>query len=535
MSRYSLTPISGNVPPVTLNLGAIVYSGTTGTPSHSTWDNIDYYYGTAVFSRLTVRSSTPIWTSNQQLVGKYGGENFTFEIECTHEFDPDHSASTSGWRTTLSVGTVKMGTHSISNAAGHSASVPNYYVDEGWEPADAGIYAYGGSWEGHDGVWFICCQRGKPENDSRRSNALFLSNSFFEEIPLIDPYTDPTGGGASAGDPSGNGGYGHGFPIGTPAKTSGTKGNVFPFGSGLHAYVITPAQLATFGDYMWGRVSDVFDTGGLWGRFQNYKFNPIAGILSCHSLPQSLMPIPSGSASISIAGTTLALATGSPCGTQFTSVTSDVVSIPEVWASYLDYASASVSIYIPFCGIVPIDISAIMGGGVYVRFYCDVVNGNLSAWIIGIDRNGIEQLLKTASGNCAYHVPITGNDNGAGEIIGSMKSAAQNMITGNFTGALGAGLNMISGTEQHHTETVGNMVGNSGFCASTEIFLICSWTYPVYSDNFNAVRGRPSEFSGTVGQFSGYGEFDVHADFISGASDAEKREIEEILRGGVYV
>lgn len=362
---------------------------------------------------------------------------------------------------------------------------------------------------------------------------LFIPDEVLAFASTQDPYSPSND--TSAGDPSESGGYGNGFPDGNHSATSEAKGIVFPFGSGLHCYVITPAQLNEFSRYMWGNATGVFDEGGLWGKFQNYKFNPIAGILSCHSLPLVLMPTFGGSAPISIAGTTLATATGAPCSTQFSTWVSDTVQIPEPWGTFVDYAYATISIYLPFCGVVPVDVSAVVGGSIYVRYYCDVINGNVSAWIVGTDRNGVQQLLKTATGNAAYHIPVTGNDNGQGEIIGSIKQAVTSGLSGNAGGLIAAGVNIISGAEQHHTESVGSMNGNAGYCASTEVFLICNWSYPIYTGNYDYIRGRPSEVSGTVGSFSGYNEFEVHADSISGATDEEKREIESLLNSGVYV
>lgn len=402
---------------------------------------------------------------------------------------------------------------------------------------DMGVYAFKGDYiidasNRISGVFIVYAKLGGE--DLAFSDALFLSDNFFETAEKQNPY-DSDMDETKAGDISGDGGYPNGFPVGNPAATSENKGAVFPFGSGVHVYVITPAQLNEFSRYMWGSAAGVFDEGGLWGKFQNYKFNPIAGILSCHSLPLVLMPTGSGSASISIAGTTLATATGAPCGTQFTTWVSNSIGIPEPWGTFVDYAYATISVYLPFCGVVPVDVSAVVGGSIYVRYYCDVINGNVSAWIVGTDRNGVQQLLKTATGNAAYHIPITGNDNGQGEIIGSIKQAVSSGLSGNVVGLINAGVNIISGAEQHHTESVGSMNGNAGYCASTEVFLICNWSYPIYTGNYDYIRGRPSEVSGTVGSFSGYNTFEVHADSISGATDEEKREIETLLNSGVYV
>lgn len=390
----------------------------------------------------------------------------------------------------------------------------------------------------YQGVPCVAVVMGRYENgqtyDQSSTRCAIISRNFFD-VSIEQPYKPDDGAGTAAGDPDETGGFGGGIPAGTRAGVNPTKGNIFPFGAGLHVYRLLDAQFVSFSNYMWGKETGTFDPNGLWGRFQNYKFNPIAGIIACHSLPTQLMPTGAGSAVISIAGTTLANASGMPIGTQYTSYTSGTLNLGEIYASFADYAATQASIYLPFCGTIPIDISAIMGGGLYVKYYCDIITGNCAAWVIGTTRFGDTQLLTTATGNCSFPIPVTGNDNGQAEVVGHIKSAVNGMLSGNFGAAFGAGLSAISGMEQHHTVTAGDHSGNAGYCASTEIFVTLSIPIPVYTDNFNLVRGRPSEYSGTVGSFSGFNIFDVHGIDIGMATDSEKAEIEQMLRNGIYV
>lgn len=362
---------------------------------------------------------------------------------------------------------------------------------------------------------------------------MLVSSNYFEEAeqPPYQP-TDDT----AAGDPDEQGGYGNGFPAVSGNDPAAIKSTIFPIGIGTHVYGATPTQLGALSEKLWGRDSTVFSAGGLWGKFENYKFNPMAGLLSVHTLPLALVPTPSGSAPISIAGTTLIDCSASPIMTQWTSWTSDTINVPEPWGSYLDYVTPSISIHLPFIGTIPIDVNAVMGGYFYVKYWCDIINGNCAAYIIGKGKkNGSAQIIKTATGNCAYQLPMTGNDNGVGEILGTLKQTVVSGFTGNVGGIAGAAFDLGLGTAQHHTQTMGSCVGNVGYADSTEVYAIFEWSYPVYTDNYNHVRGRPSEYSATVGSFSGFNIFDVHAESISGATAEEKEEIETLLKSGVLV
>lgn len=362
---------------------------------------------------------------------------------------------------------------------------------------------------------------------------MLVSSNYFEEAeqPPYQP-TDDT----AAGDPDEQGGYGNGFPAVSGNDPTATKSTIFPIGIGTHVYGATPAQLGALSDKLWGRDSTVFAAGGLWGKFENYKFNPMAGLLSVHTLPLALVPTPSGSSPINIAGTTLLDCSASPITTQWTSWASDTINVPEPWGSYLDYLTPEISVHLPFIGTIPIDVNAVMGGYFYVKYWCDVINGNCAAYIIGKGKkNSSAQIIKTATGNCAYQLPMTGNDNGVGDILGTLKQTVVSGFTGSVGGIAGAGFDLGLGTARHHTQTMGSCVGNAGYADSTEVYAIFEWTYPVYSDNYNAERGRPSEYSATVGSFSGYSELEIHADSIANATEEEKREIEQTLLSGVII
>lgn len=503
-----------------MGLGTFEGNVTTNRTITRTYDGQDYTLYQGYLDRVTINTLPPAFFSSNDGISEVWFESGVLSTRITAT-----GTNEGGRRPSVQYYNIYAGTVRFDLQTGQS-----YGSD-----TDKVLYliALRGAHGQTDGI-YLTYMSSDDNLQSFSSQYIFVPTELFDMAAKQNPY-DSDMDETKAGDISGDGGYANGFPVGDPAATSEIKGIVFPFGSGVHCYVITPAQLNEFSRYMWGSAAGVFDEGGLWGKFQNYKFNPIAGILSCHSLPLVLMPAGGGSAPISIAGTTLATATGAPCSSQFTSWVSNAVEIPEPWGTFVDYAYATISIYLPFCGVVPVDVSAVVGGSIYVRYYCDVINGNVSAWIVGTDRNGVQQLLKTATGNAAYHIPITGNDNGQGEIIGSIKQAVTSGLSGNAGGLIAAGVNIISGAEQHHTESVGSMNGNAGYCASTEVFLICNWSYPIYTGNYDYIRGRPSEVSGTVGSFSGYNEFEVHADSISGATDEEKREIESLLNSGVYV
>lgn len=375
-----------------------------------------------------------------------------------------------------------------------------------------------------------------------------------------DPYGPAPGSAGSGSTPGGGGDAGapNGFPDGTPSSTSDSKKDRGGLNSAIKAYRVSSGMLGSLASVFWGNSS-----GGLWSdlwqRFENYKFNPLSGIIACHSLPTGLVPTSGAIEHIFCAGTDLSQKNGGliapTISSQWTKWHSSPISLAGPYVNYADYSHSSVYIHLPFCGIVQVDVSAVMDGSIYVDYYCDVLTGNCAAWIIGTNFEGITQLLKCATGNCAYNVPLFGNDNGTGAKLNAALGFAQGMLSmgsqaahglisgGNFNGMptnfdlAGNYLKTAAQvtTAQHHTECVGSLGGPVGFAGSTEVFLICDWPFPIETENYTTVRGRPSEVSGTVGSFSGYCELEVNPISIGGATDEEKEAIRKLCAAGVIV
>lgn len=207
------------------------------------------------------------------------------------------------------------------------------------------------------------------------------------------------------------------------------------------------------------------------------------------------------------------------------------------WGNFLDFTHAKFIAHIPFCGECEIPAVNCVGGSILFIYRCDTMTGNVACWVCPTDYRGNTQQIACLTGNCAYIVPVTGNDNGMGEIIGAVKasaSAAINYAAPEITAAKLAG-DII--TSRQNTSTVGNLAGSIALIANNHLFIDVKFANPSYPSYMMGVRGTPSDIGGSVGKFTGhYVEFsDVHADGIGGATQEEKQMIENALHTGVYV
>lgn len=378
-----------------------------------------------------------------------------------------------------------------------------------------------------------------------------ISANYFDEA-VAKPYMPDYDYGGGSGDSGDTGGYGDGIPDGDSIGTHDTLDEPSKqalLGYGLHAYVMTGAALLSLTKYLWG-VSESY-RDAMWKRWENYKFNPIAGVISCHRLPSQLAPSGAAAVPISIAGLTLSgggepaldAVTGSPF--IYNRVWSSVysVSIPAPTEDFTDFSGVAVSVYLPFCGTMALDPSQCIGGKVYVQYCCNVLNGECAAIVLTEDQFGYVTCAGSATGNCAEMHPLSGNDNGMGGIVSGastiMSSAVQSLATQNpmpLVGGVVSGITQMI-TAPHHTQVIGNPSGSAGWCSQWTCYVSVYYNVPIESENavYNSEFGRPSMDSGIVGDFAGYGEFTVHADNVTGATDFEKREIERLCAQGVIV
>ena len=354
----------------------------------------------------------------------------------------------------------------------------------------------------------------------------------------VVPYEEPTPipdpgdfGPVSEPDAGGDGTYTdtNDTPvIPTPFSYTDTLG-----GNGVHLYVIDAANYGAVLDALWGTGSL---SSALWSRWQNYKFNPLQGIVSSHYIPTELLPATGTSAVIRMAGVDLTPHTANPCTTQIGSHNLGSLSIPEFFGSALDYSPyTQMRLFLPFCGWIDIDPDRVVGGSLAVTYLCDAVSGDVCAYVICTDRTGTASYMYTATGNCAVTLPVTGNDQGTGQVLSSLSGAVMGAVMGNPLGVAGGLLGAV--TAQHHMQQTGSFSGSvsliSDLTCRLQIIRPVQST-PKYGQQ---LRGRPSDIGCLIGDLIGTGwtSFDaVHAD-IEGATVEECAEIERLLRQGVIL
>lgn len=313
---------------------------------------------------------------------------------------------------------------------------------------------------------------------------------------------------------------------------------------GLTLYHITDVQASAIFSEMWGNET-------LGQMFKNATVKQIQGIVCLHKVP---VPVASGlhQRALSIFGKRVyrgeTLEALNLVENQLVKYPESPqwVSLEEIYGDFFDYAGQSkLSVYLPFVGCVPLDVNKVMGGGVKVVYYIDLLTGNCIARVYGRNsmNNGAEVLLYQGGGNCAMHIPYVGNDQGGMKLLGALAGVATAGITTLALGGAAAApaLAAVTGTAgaalAEHNAAVNNI--------PTETAPL-SYPYVCYIQEYperllTALQGAQLGFSAasgaagtTVSNYSGYTQGVLHA-AIAGATDDEKAEIERMFAEGVYL
>ena len=312
---------------------------------------------------------------------------------------------------------------------------------------------------------------------------------------------------------------------------------------GYNAYKISLANLPTIFNFL-NAYTPLESLVKMWS-------NPAEGIVSLHMLPfdchiaaaRNLLfhgvpivyPVDSGSA---ISANTVE---------QWQEFNMGTVRLPKP-TDYIGYSPYTVvSIFLPFIGMRQLDADEVMGTSINVQYRIDAITGAVTAWVLV---NGAVRY--TFSGACACAMPLSGTDwSGVYSAIGA---AALSAVTGGLgaaealmEGGASVGGAMAAGTAVGVVKGLGNattakpiyqrissMGNTSALNSCKEPYIILESCDSAKPDSYKEILGNPASRSISMGSLSGFNVIqECHLDGIS-ATDAEMKEIESLLKQGVF-
>lgn len=224
---------------------------------------------------------------------------------------------------------------------------------------------------------------------------------------------------------------------------------------------------------------------------------------------------------------------------QYTTINCGKVSLLEYFGNVFDYEPyTSVKLYLPFIGIVKLDVSEVMRSTIDVTYHVDVLTGACLAEV-KIIRDTTESVLYTFTGNMGVQYPLSsGSYIGiVGGLLGIAGGVVGSLATANPV-PLAIGLSAASSSGKLHTDVAhsGNISSNCGAMGIKKPYLIINRPQTQLAEDFEKYQGYPSNYTTTLSNCNGFVQvLEVHVDDIKTATSDEKQSIELLLKQGVII
>lgn len=287
------------------------------------------------------------------------------------------------------------------------------------------------------------------------------------------------------------------------------------------------AQINEFGAWLW--------SNNIWEQIRQYFSDPMQGIIGLHKI---YCKPTNGETKTIIAGY-LDSGINSPIVTkQYERIDCGTMACAEYYGNALDYAPyTTVHLYLPFIGIVPLNVNEVMGTILHIFYDVDILTGACLATIEVKDSANINISLYQYNGICSVQIPLTSGNYGS--VISSLVTTGAGIVATVASGgalapvALGGAVSALnSGAEIKQSGTIG---ANVGAMARKKPYMVITRKIPHMPLNYNGLVGFPSNNRTYLSELSGFVR--TKKVYVSSliATQNEKNMIEEILSDGVYI
>ena len=304
---------------------------------------------------------------------------------------------------------------------------------------------------------------------------------------------------------------------------------IAPSGSASALWAIyhpTQAQIDAFGAWLWS--SDFID------QILKIFNNPMESIIGLHKVYAT--PIDAGTSTIGV-GYLDSEVPSAYIEQQYVEVNCGTVNLFEQFGNVFDYAPfTTVKLYLPFIGIVNLDVSEVMRSSINVTYGVDVLTGACLARV-KVYRDGYNNVMYQFAGNCAVQYPLSmGSYMGiVSSVIGVAGSIAATVATGGSIAPLAFGAASAAMGAHTSVQNSGNFSGNSGAMGGKIPYIIVQRPQTRLATNQQSFSGTPTNEYIALGDMSGFVRCrDMHLTNIN-ATETELDEIRQYLGNGVIV
>ena len=303
----------------------------------------------------------------------------------------------------------------------------------------------------------------------------------------------------------------------------------------IHGYALTTGQSTDLSSWFWGDTTlDQIN--------QALKTHPMNGILSFGILPID-PPHAVSTRYINIGSVTSTSAQGYALTSEWTIIDFGKFKVPETWASFIDYTSTEIRVYLPYIGVETLDIDECMNSELHLKYYINCITGDCVAFIKVAKNNegkniaAVNSVLYNFTGNLLVQCPITGGDfsQRISSVVNGFLKSAEGAFASNPGQYFSGMADMILNKDKVSIKHAGAMNLIDGYMSVQFPYVILdrpSQSIPADFDKFN---GRMSNITAALKQMQGYTEIEsCRLDSVP-ATDTEKNEIMSLLKSGVIV
>ena len=345
-----------------------------------------------------------------------------------------------------------------------------------------------------------------------------------QAVNMPDPATDPEQ-----------------YPNGVPEEPVNT--NPSDVGTGTTPPLVVPVGSASALWTVYNPSMSEINSLGAWLWSSNFIdqllkmfSDPMQAIIGVHKVFAS--PAVSGRSNIVVGYLDSGVA-ANVVGSQYTTINCGTVKLSEYFGNVFDYSPhTKVSLFLPFIGVVDLDVGEVMRANISVIYHVDVFSGACLAEV-SVTRDGAAGgVLYTYSGDAAVRYPLS-----SGSYMGMVSGVLS--VVGGIAGTIASGgslapalLGGAAGIGNAHTSVQhsGSISGNAGAMGGKKPYLIIRRPQTAMANNYEHYSGVGANQRVTVFQMDGYFRLeDIRNVNIKGATDTEIEEIVRALEEGVLM
>ena len=315
----------------------------------------------------------------------------------------------------------------------------------------------------------------------------------------------------------------------TPTGSGSSPDVLPPTGSASSLWAVynpTQAEVNAFGSWLWS--SDLVE------QIKKLFNDPMQAIIGIHKVFAT--PATSGTATIKC-GYIDSQVSSAVVSNQYTTINCGTVRLAEYFGNIFDYGPyTEVSLYLPFIGIVRLDVSDIMRSSITVIYHVDVITGACLA-DVKISRDGANSVLYQYAGSCIVTYPLSSGSyaSALAGIVSIAGGAIASVASGGALAPVAIGA-AVGATRLHSdVQKSGSFTGAAGAMGSKKPYLIISRPQTAMPSHYKALEGQPASHYTKVSECSGFIKVNkVH--FKSEHATSEEVEmIESLLKIGIEV